>query len=119
MNYTMTNRGKKAGAIAFVVFMVFLIATLVYIGYRSMKDSKIKYNEIKSTDATPASGTCDGGSPKPGSKLEFSASTCEIDCDESKDCVGYQWDSSCSLYTGTAPTTATAKSGANCYVKSV
>jgi hypothetical protein len=111
------------GAIIGIIFALAILGALGYIVYRYTKDSKKTYNEIQ--DKTPkdttksASGTCQDpavGSRVAGSALAKTASLCKIDCDETSDCKGYEWNKGCSLFTQ-PPTAALQADGANCYAK--
>ena len=107
------------GAIIGIIFALAILGVLGYVVYRYTKDSKRTYIEkTDSTSGTAKNGACTG-TPLT-SKLSAdmnSAGKCGYLCDETKTCDGYQWDSTCSLYSSISGVD-TSNIAAHCYVPS-
>jgi hypothetical protein len=104
----------SAAAIIGIIFGLVLLGVIGYVVYRYTKDSKRTY--IEKTDPTSQkTGACTGTTVS--SKLTGLASNsdkCGYACDETKTCAGYQWDSTCSLYS-TITGVDTTNTTAHCY----
>ncbi len=104
----------SAAAIIGIILALVLLGVIGYVVYRYTKDSKRTYIE-KTDPNTQKTGACTGTTVS--SKVAGLASDsdkCGYVCDETKTCAGYQWDSTCSLYsaiTGVDP----SKTTAHCY----
>ena len=107
------------GAIIGIIFGLAILGLVGYIVYRYTKDSKRTYTELKDSSNPPLSGACKGTSlDSKWSAGMKSADKCGYLCDETKTCAGYQWDSTCSLYSSIDGVDTTNKT-ANCYEPSM
>jgi len=108
-----------SGVAIFGTLLLFIILGLLgYVGYRYYKDKGSSYNKL--TDQTTGNeGTCSGTGVKGSSVSQRSAALCEDDCDNTKGCLGYEWNNGCTLYTDVAPSFGTVTTGAECRVRNL